>query len=310
MAMSTTGYAQPMSVSAVGTTTMGTTTMGTTAVGMVTTGYTTASAIGSLPAGPVSFSGAPVGTTSAIPSLCAVPSVPSSHLHLYKNPYSNGYPGSSMGLSGNSNMAIAMAQPPVIGLPERCLDAFYHYFYSGHPFVLPKEVLLTLVNDNSIELGHLVAAMRYIGSLYIDVSPARAMFFDEAMRLAYLPSCAKDGFLVQTLIMLIVGLDGSCDQERARQLLADVERIALDIGLNQRDFASTNGRGNPVIEESWRRTWWDLFVVDGMIAGVHRMTNFILFDVSADVALPCEEHQYLAGVSSPGMGMHDFMRCA
>jgi hypothetical protein len=35
-----------------------------------------------------------------------------------------------------------------------------------------------------------------------------------------------------------------------------------------------------------------------MIAGVHRVTTFALFDISADVALPCEEHQYLSGVSN------------
>jgi hypothetical protein len=33
-----------------------------------------------------------------------------------------------------------------------------------------------------------------------------------------------------------------------------------------------------------------------MIAGVHRDTDFALFDVSVDVDLPCEEWQYFSGV--------------
>ena len=51
---------------------------------------------------------------------------------------------------------------------------------------------------------------------------------------------------------------------------------------------------------AWDQTrgtaWWDLYVVDGIIAGVHRATNFLLFDIVADVALPCEEHEFISGV--------------
>ncbi|CAK7199062.1 hypothetical protein SEUCBS139899_001730 [Sporothrix eucalyptigena] len=264
----------------------------TTEVGPVTTGYTTSNAISTLPPGTVAFSGAPISTAAGTPgSLCSTPAAaPMSQMHLYRNPFAG---------NGN-NMVMAATMPPVASIADRCFDAFYHYFFSGHPFALPKDIMLSVAKDSTSNVGHLMAAMRYVGSLYIDAGPARAMFFDEAIRLAYLPSCPQDGFLVQTLIMLIVGLDGSCEQERARQLLGDVERIAIDIGLNQRDFAVNNGRGNPIFEESWRRTWWDLFVVDGMVAGVHRVTNFVLFDIRAEVALPCEEQQYLAGnIPSP-----------
>jgi hypothetical protein len=40
-----------------------------------------------------------------------------------------------------------------------------------------------------------------------------------------------------------------------------------------------------------------------MIAGVHRVTKFLLFDIQADVGLPCEEQQYLSGVSKPIAGL-------
>jgi hypothetical protein len=189
------------------------------------------------------------------------------------------------------------SQYPVPTIAERCLDSFYHHFHGSHPFVVPKEHLLRLAQEG--DLQHLLAAIRYVGSLFIDAGPSRAMFFDEAVRLAYEPSCPKDGFLVQTLLLLLIGLDGSCQQEKAREILGDVERIAIQLALNTRQFATLNGRGNPILEESWRRTWWDLYVVDGMVAGVHRQTNFLLFDMPSDVALPCEEHQYLSGVRPP-----------
>lgn len=211
-------------------------------------------------------------------------------LQVYRNPYLNGTPS-------NRPMGLTMQQQP--SLPERCFDAFYHFFHAGHPFVLPRDAMVRLMKEGSTKLDAVVAAMRYIGSLYVDAGPARAIYLDDAIRLCYLPSTPKDGFLVQALLLILIGLDGSCQQERARELLADCERIALEINLNTRPFATMHGRGSPVLEESWRRTWWDLYVCDGMIAGVHRVTNFLLFDIVTDVALPCEEHQYLTGVGKP-----------
>jgi len=186
---------------------------------------------------------------------------------------------------------------PVKSVPERCLDAYYHYFFGSHPFVLPREHLLRLSKSGVMEV--VLAAIRWVGSIFIDVGPAvRESLFEEAYRLIYDPSTPRDGFMVQAMMLLIVGLDGCCKQEKARAILSDVERLALEIDLNTRPFATLHGQGIPVLEESWRRTWWDLFIIDGMIAGVHRVTNFLLFDVPVDVALPCEEHQYLSSVST------------
>ena len=212
----------------------------------------------------------------------------------FRNPFPQAMDPNAMALT---TVAAPQTQPQVMSLADRCFESFYHFFHAGHPFVLPKEYFLRLLKDGSApNLNVVVAAMRYLGSLYLNAGPARATYLDEAIRLCYLPSTPKDGFLIQALLLIIVGLDGSCEQARARELLADCERFAIEIDLNKREFASLHGHGNPVLEESWRRTWWDLYVCDGMIAGVHRVTNFLLFDIVADVGLPCEEHQYLTGV--------------
>lgn len=223
--------------------------------------------------------------------LCSFDAPPAlSGLQLYRNPFTNGATGAVVPAN--------QARPPQT-VPERCIDSFYFHFYAGHPAVLPKEHLLRKAKEG--KLDHLLAAMRWAGSLYIDVGPARATFFEEAMKLIYAPDVLKDGFLVQAMIIVLVGLDGSCQQERTREILSDVERIAIEIGLYQRAYATAHGQGDAMLEESWRRTWWDLFVVDGMVAGVHQATNFLLFDIVADVALPCEEYQYVSGVSGDEM---------
>ncbi|KAK5663983.1 hypothetical protein OQA88_195 [Cercophora sp. LCS_1] len=231
------------------------------------------------------------------PTLAAVP--------LYRNPFTPAIDPSNMALTTMS--AIPPTQAPAPSLADRCIDAFYYYFHAGHPFVLPKDHFLRLLKENVIPNVEVVmAAMRYIGSLFLDCGPARATYLDDAIRLCYLPTTAKDGFLIQALLLIVVGLDGNCQQEKARELLADCERFAIEIDLNKKEFATLHGRGNPVLEESWRRTWWDLYVCDGMIAGVHRITNFLLFDIQTDVGLPCEEHQYLTGRIPPTSYMEDF----
>lgn len=182
-----------------------------------------------------------------------------------------------------------------ISLPEKCIDSFYHNFFASHPFVLPKRHLLALPMEPTIET--LFAAIRWVGSLFLpEASSVRQTLYETAYQRIYAPETTSDGFIVQAMVLLIVALDGNCEQEKARHILADVETIAVQLGLPSKTFSVVNGRGMAVMEESWRRTWWDLFIVDGMVAGVHRVTNFLLYDIVSDVPLPCEEHQYLSGV--------------
>lgn len=146
-------------------------------------------------------------------------------------------------------------------------------------------------------LQHLEAAMRYIGSFYLAQASTTASAA-EAERAVYNMTCPKDGFKVQAMLILAIGLDGYTLQEKALQFLVQAQDVALELGMNRREFASSNGNGLNFLEESWRRTWWELFVVDGMIAGVHQRSAFRLNDIPAEVGLPCEEEQYANGVSN------------
>ncbi|KAJ2966506.1 hypothetical protein NUW58_g10644 [Xylaria curta] len=254
--------------------------------------------------------GAQIGGTPIPPTLAtfnpnrSVPDAPISpfvstpvanSLQLFRTPYLNGNHGPMVTLNN---------QMPQKSFPEQCIDAFYFYFYPGHPAVLPKTHIMKIAEERNLE--HLLAAMRWVGSLYIENRPARGTFFEETMRLLYAPETPKDGFLVQAMIVTIVGLDGCRENEKAREILADAEQIAIELGMYNRSYATSHGGGNPRLEESWRRTWWDLFIVDGMIAGVHRQTNFLLYDITAHAGLPCEEHEYLSGNIPRPMYVEDF----
>ncbi|KAG6009903.1 hypothetical protein E4U21_001005 [Claviceps maximensis] len=227
-----------------------------------------------------------------------------SNVDLYKSYCAVNGVESSGGSAFSDALNRVSAQIPPLTLEEKCLESFYYHFHAAHPFVLPKPFLMQVSKEPPAR--PLISAIRWTGSIFLDIGvQARGRLFDEAFELTHHQHRVKDGFLIQALMLLIVGLDGSCQQEKARAILKDVEAMALEIGLHTREFALTHGRGIPVMEESWRRTWWDLYIIDGMIAGVHRATNFLLYDIQAGAALPCEEDQYLAARISIPLYLED-----
>ncbi|TVY46159.1 DASH complex subunit [Lachnellula occidentalis] len=204
----------------------------------------------------------------------------------------------------NPDLATYSPKPLSSGLDirERCIEAFYYHFWPTHPFALPRASFMALRKERPLD--QLEAAMRYVGSCYVSQAPTVALA-SEAEHSVY-ADCANDGFRVQAMLILAIGLDGNTHQEKALQILTDAEDIALDIGMNNRNFAFLNSAGSPVLEESWRRTYWELFLIDGMIAGVHQKSFFRMKDVVADVLLPCEECEYLSGVIPQARSLADF----
>ncbi|TPX09713.1 uncharacterized protein E0L32_009052 [Thyridium curvatum] len=186
-----------------------------------------------------------------------------------------------------------------------CLDSFYSNFHLSHPFLLPKPDLAARARTHDME--PLLTAVRWVGSLYLKSLSAQLNLFDKAHGMIYDTTKTKDGFTVQAMMLLVLGLGGSGRQEEARKVLSDAQAIALEIGMNTRAYAVSHGESTPVLEESWRRTWWDLYVIDGLIAGVHRCTSFPLFDVPCNVDLPCEEFEYLAGWIPPPTSIDNLM---
>ncbi|TAQ87961.1 hypothetical protein B7494_g3722 [Chlorociboria aeruginascens] len=178
---------------------------------------------------------------------------------------------------------------PSPDIRQRCIDAFYYHFYPAHPFVLPQSSFSKLLAEKSLK--HLETAMQYIGSLYVAQSSIAALS-QETEASIYNSNYPQDAFKVQAMLAFAIALDGLTYQEKALQILSDATDLALVLGMNKRDFASMNGNESAVLEESWRRTWWELFIIDGMIAGVHQKSSFRLMEVAVNVGLPCEENEY------------------
>jgi hypothetical protein len=175
------------------------------------------------------------------------------------------------------------------------LKAYYHHFHRSHPFLPPEPQLSKILTTKPS--GPLRSVIQYAVACY--TSPwSREALRNKAEQSLY-PNPPKTGLTVQAMLLLAIILDGDNQQEQAVQTMALARASALELGMQHNRFASLHGEGSLVLEESWRRTWWELFVVDGMFAAAHQQQKFRLYDTPSDMLLPCEETQYLQEVSSP-----------
>lgn len=104
---------------------------------------------------------------------------------------------------------------------------------------------------------------------------------------------------VQASLLHAITLHARADRVSALTWLSRASDVAIQLGLNQRNAASAFGGQDVLLQESVRRTWWELYVVDGYLAAVHRQTDFRCNKVTLDAALPCEEAEYREGMASP-----------
>lgn len=178
---------------------------------------------------------------------------------------------------------------------ERCLSSYYYNFHASHPLALPQSNLRPLLKEEALQ--PLLAVMHWVGSKYIAPEMYQKPLLDAAASsVAEAELKPANGFTVQAMVVLLVALDGTGYQQQAIDLLVRAKRMLLSLGMNYHQFITESETRSIVLDESWRRTWWELYVLDAMFAGAHRATTFSLFDVPTDVGLPCEEDEYWTNV--------------
>ncbi|KAL6692384.1 hypothetical protein J3F84DRAFT_383856 [Trichoderma pleuroticola] len=179
-------------------------------------------------------------------------------------------------------------------LSTRPVDGFYKFFFPGHPFILPRAHLMRHFEKTPDFSCGLVLMITLIGSLYTHDSLSND--YRQQAEQALESQLAPHGFNVQALMLLALTLEWSGENERAAMYLERAKTMGLEIGIHRRNFASRCGHGDKVLEESWRRTWWELYVIDALFAGIRHLPTFTCWGVDTDVVIPCEEKLYVTGM--------------
>ncbi|KAL3294531.1 C6 transcription factor [Colletotrichum asianum] len=112
--------------------------------------------------------------------------------------------------------------------------------------------------------------------------------------------------LVQYRLLYSIALFWNNFKDEARHHMDRATEIAERLGMHKSDFSRQHYSGEPVIEESLRRTWWMLFIVDAYYAGTLGTMNFRVGNIEATVELPCEEREYESEAIPPPKTLEDF----
>jgi hypothetical protein len=112
-----------------------------------------------------------------------------------------------------------------------------------------------------------------------------------------IPNLPPNGFTVQMLLLTAIAVHCDGELENGRAILDRAIYLALDLRMQSRAFATMER--DPVLAESWRRTFWGLYISDAYFATTRRAPMFALHSIEADVEIPCEECDY-DGVSFLG----------
>lgn len=173
---------------------------------------------------------------------------------------------------------------------EPLVQSYYIHFHSAHPILLPfRSDTIPLIQKYP---NYLKATMQYIGSQYEAHIVERD--FHEAL-CPMLLSQTKNGYLVQAMVISTIMLHAQNEQQQAKKLLGSAIDLAIALGMHRNSFAPNNSEGSSLLEESWRRTWWELYIMDGMLAALHQENQFRLHSIDSDLLLPCEERDYGSG---------------
>ncbi|KAH7406266.1 C6 transcription factor [Phaeosphaeria sp. MPI-PUGE-AT-0046c] len=225
--------------------------------------------------------------------------------------YSSGPDSSGRGSIGSSTQSITDTTDSVSPLSNMtrystCLDpseidqllsSYYLFFHVAHPCVLPRWSLNARLASEPDAAEILLPVILFIGSIFtkaIDSEPL-AKTAQDAITFAQSRSGPPSPFYLQAQLLYAIAVYASNEPERGRRLLTEVITGALKMGMQRKQFAFEHGQGDPVLEESWRRTWWMIYITDAHIAGSTHTYPTRTGAAQTTTDLPCEEQQYEAG---------------
>ncbi|KAH8432669.1 fungal specific transcription factor domain-containing protein [Aspergillus melleus] len=198
--------------------------------------------------------------------------------------------------------AMSWPEPEQLSTPgvayDPMIQLYYQNFHRSHPLLVPRKALASNLADRIPP--YLLSIMRYVGAHFYP-DPAFKEEFRAQAYTVFADSTLRDGFKVQGMLLLAIVEHAHGQDDNAHRSMQAAIDLALDLGMHRSGFAVENSEGDFLMEESWCRTFWELYVVDGLLATMRDQSSFRLCRQRTDVRLPCAEDAFSSGiaVSSP-----------
>ena len=176
---------------------------------------------------------------------------------------------------------------------ERLIALFFTNFYPAHPFLVPSPFYHTQNYPYYLDL-----MVCFVGH-HFTTPLADAAAFRSATHSAMSGIDEQTPYRVQALILYAIILHSLQQPKEAVSCISRAANIALQLGMNAPSFARTNAAGSALLEESLRRTWWELYIVDVYISAIHRSPTSATASVNPLPLLPCAQSVYEEGQCDP-----------
>ncbi|KAJ5493436.1 hypothetical protein N7539_002182 [Penicillium diatomitis] len=168
---------------------------------------------------------------------------------------------------------------------DRSLRLYYENFHIAHPILAPSAVYYDQEYPRFLQM-----VVNFVGSHYLPSSPGQ----EEREKVLAELTCHADRSpcMVQAWLIYSIAIYARGEWVEAQDALSRGIAIALNIGMNRREFATSVHPENSIEAESLRRTWWELYVTDILIAAPSKSNTFLCSTMTPEVGLPCEESVY------------------
>lgn len=168
------------------------------------------------------------------------------------------------------------------------INLYYTFFHPAHPILPP----LHLLNGCNHIPPYLEAVIKFIGSHFtadVDSDTYRPLI-DATLREA--PNTFHK---VQALLLFSIALHSRHERKEALESVTNAETLARELGLHHPSSARALGLRSQTQEESLRRTWWELYIVDGLFTAFDGKDSSGTGTVDDDMKLPGDELTYAEG---------------
>jgi hypothetical protein len=182
--------------------------------------------------------------------------------------------------------------PPTDTHDDHLVNLFYTYFQPAHPILFPGSLYASQIYP--VYLRHVV---HFIGSQYSSSVCSDSLGAIAATGQGF--DGPKTPLMVQARLLYAIALHGLNELGGFQSNLNQSIKDALELGMNEEGSPAAYGRQNLLEEESMRRTWWELYVIEGYMAAFWQKPDLSTCGINMDISLPCDEQIYNEGQVIP-----------
>lgn len=196
-----------------------------------------------------------------------------------------------------SSAADTTCNPFSAAETSHLVSLYYSRFHRSHPMLVPQAHFSAQQYPD-----YLILAVCLVGHHFATSRPSPSLIRTAASLAESSPGVDHVHHQVQTLILCaLVTSSTSKQSSHADDYIAKAVALAYASNLHCLDNPAVYEAGRGLEQESLRRTWWELYIVDAVYSLLrHRPPGFPSASLGSHPFAPCSESQFETGELSSG----------